>query len=347
MSSVMLQNIFEQPNVAERCLNLDLQQPSRLNAIEQVQILACGSSYHAGLVAKFWFEDLALMPTEVWDAANVDDRPVLKAQNHLLLLLSQSGSTADVLNAFDQKFNLLDPTHLTMGITNRTQTPLHKICSHTIQTPAGEEGAIAATKSFLSQLLILLRLSLEFKTTGNQEIEVLKDGLKANTNKIPEIVKNTIENQTLEKPAIHIAKQNRLIILGQGINYPIALEGALKIKETTYIPAEGMSIGSFMHGPIAIIEPDYPVVVMASSSDPNHDKIMTQILRLKTYGAYVIGISNEANPLFDHHLQVAPSHHLLSPIVNVLPLQLLAHEIARQKELDIDRPRHLTKSIDH
>jgi glucosamine 6-phosphate synthetase-like amidotransferase/phosphosugar isomerase protein len=345
MSSVMLRNIFEQPDVVERCLNLDLQQPSRLNAIEQVQILACGSSYHAGLVAKFWFEDLALMPTEVWDAANVDDRPVLKAQNHLLLLLSQSGSTADVLNAFDQKFNLLDPTHLTMGITNRTQTPLHKICSHTIQTPAGEEGAIAATKSFLSQLLILLRLSLEFKTTGNQEIEILKNDLRANTNKIPEIIKNTIENQTLEKPAIHIAKQNRLIILGQGVNYPIALEGALKIKETTYIPAEGMSIGSFMHGPIAIIEPDYPVVVIASSSDLK-DKLIHQIQRLKTYGAVVIGISSEANPLFDHYLQVAPSHHLLSPILNVLPLQLLAHEIARQKNLDIDRPRHLTKSID-
>jgi glucosamine 6-phosphate synthetase-like amidotransferase/phosphosugar isomerase protein len=341
MSSEMLRNIQEQPDIAQRCLDLNLSLLESLQHPDSLQLLACGSSYHAALVAQFWFEQLAGKPTMVFDAANMCDRNLRSETNSLLILLSQSGTTADIFKSVETISEAQKSQ--TLGITNRSNTPLHKFCTQTIQTPAGEELAVAATKSFLSQLILLIRLALSIKTNGSSSLDYLLDNL---FNKLPSYIECSINACKSEKIASKISSQNRLIILGDGINYPIALESSLKIKETTYIPSEGLSLGSFMHGPIAIIEPGFPVIAIVKRGFSKEPETLKKLERLKAYGAHLIGVSSEPHGIFDDILQVAETPDLLAPIVNVIPLQLLAHEIAKQRGLDIDRPRNLTKSID-
>jgi glucosamine 6-phosphate synthetase-like amidotransferase/phosphosugar isomerase protein len=341
MSSEMLQNIQEQPEIAQRCLDLDLSLLESLQHPDSLQLLACGSSYHAALVAQFWFEQLTGKPTTVFDAANMCDRNLKTEANSLLILLSQSGTTADIFKGV--KTISKAQKAQTLGITNRSNTPLHELCTQTIQTPTGEELAVAATKSFMSQLILLIRLALSIKISRSSNLDYLLDDL---FNKLPNRVECSVNACKSEKIATKILSQNRLIILGDGINYPIALEGSLKIKETTYIPSEGLSLGSFMHGPIAIIEPGFPVIAIVRRGFSKEPETLKKLERLKAYGAYLIGVSSEPHEVFDEILQVAKTPDLLAPIVNVIPLQLLAHEIAKQRGLDIDRPRNLTKSID-
>lgn len=341
MSSEMLKNIQEQPNIAQRCLDLDLSLLESLQRPDSIQLLACGSSYHAALVAQFWFEQLTGTPTTVFDAANMFDRNLRAEANSLLILLSQSGTTADIFKSVETITEAQKSQ--TLGITNRSNTLLHKFCTQTIQTPSGEELAVAATKSFTSQLILLIRLALSIKTSGSSSSDYMLDDL---FNKLSKSIEYSIDTVKIERLASHILSQNRLAILGDGINYPIALEAALKIKETTYIPAEGLSLGSFMHGPIAIIEPGFPVIAIVKKGFSQEPEMLKKLERLKAYGAYLIGVSSESNGIFNDILQVAETPDLLAPIVNVIPLQLLAHEIAKQGGLDIDRPRHLTKSID-
>jgi glucosamine 6-phosphate synthetase-like amidotransferase/phosphosugar isomerase protein len=341
MSSEMLRNIQEQPDIAQRCLDLDLSLLESLQHPDSLQLLACGSSYHAALVAQFWFEQLTGKPTTVFDAANMCDRNLRSEANTLLILLSQSGTTADIFKSVEAISKAQKAQ--TLGITNRSNTPLHKFCTQTIQTPAGEELAVAATKSFMSQLILLIRLALSIKASGSGSLDYLLDD---SFNKLPNFIKYSVDACKSEEVAIKILSQNRLAILGDGINYPIALEAALKIKETTYIPAEGLSLGSFMHGPIAIIEPGFPVIAIVKKGFSKEPETLEKLERLKTYGAYLIGVSSEPHEVFDDILEVAETPDLLEPIVNVIPLQLLAHEIAKQRGLDVDRPRNLTKSID-
>jgi glutamine---fructose-6-phosphate transaminase (isomerizing) len=341
MSSEMLRNIQEQPDIAQRCLDLELSLLESLQHPDSLQLLACGSSYHAALVAQFWFEQLTGKPTTVFDAANMCDRNIRSEANSLLILLSQSGTTADIFKGFEAISKAQKAQ--TLGITNRSNTPLHELCTQTIQTPAGEEMAVAATKSFMSQLILLIRLALSIKTSESSSLDYLLDNL---FNKLPVFIKYSIDACNLEKAASTILSQNRLVILGDGINYPIALEAALKVKETSYIPAEGLSLGSFMHGPIAIIEPGFPVIAIVKKELLKEPETLRKLERLKAYGAYLIGVSSEPHGIFDEVLEVAETPDLLAPIVNVIPLQLLAHEIAKQRGLDVDRPRNLTKSID-
>jgi glucosamine 6-phosphate synthetase-like amidotransferase/phosphosugar isomerase protein len=322
-------------------LELDLSLLESLKNPDSFQFLACGSSYHAALVAQFWFEHLTGKSTIVFDAANMTDRSIRTGKNSLLILLSQSGTTADIFKSVET-INAAQKSQ-TLGITNRSNTPLHQFCTQTIQTPAGEELAVAATKSFTSQLILLLKLGVSIKSSESSSLDCPADNLFKN---LPQLLKYAIENCEVEKIAHKILSQNKLVILGDGIDYPIALEGSLKIKETTYIPSEGSSLGSFMHGPIAIIEPGFPVIAIVKKSFSKNMETLKKLERLKAYGAYLIGVSSEPHALFDQVLQVPETPDLLTPIVNVIPLQLLAHEIATQRGLNIDRPRNLTKSID-
>jgi glucosamine 6-phosphate synthetase-like amidotransferase/phosphosugar isomerase protein len=342
MSSEMLKNIQEQPDIAQRCLDLELSLQESLQHPDSIQLLACGSSYHAALVAQFWFEQLTGKSTTIFDAANMGDRNLKSETNTLLILLSQSGTTADIFKSIET-ISEAQKTQ-TLGITNRSNTPLHRFCAQTLQTPAGEELAVAATKSFMSQLILLIRLVLSIRTGRISNLDYLSNDF---LNGLPKWIEHSINQCKSEKAANQIVSQNRLIILGNGINYPIALEGALKIKETTYISAEGLSLGNFMHGPIAIIEPGFPVIAIVKKGFSKEPETLKKLERLKAYGAYLIGVTSESHEIFDEVLKVAETPDLLAPIVNVIPLQLLAHEIAKQRGLDIDRPRHLTKSIDN
>jgi glutamine---fructose-6-phosphate transaminase (isomerizing) len=279
MSSEMLRNIQEQPDIAQRCLDLDLSLLESLQHPDSLQLLACGSSYHAALVAQFWFEQLTGKPTTVFDAANMYDRNLRSEANSLLILLSQSGTTADIFKSVEAISKAQKAQ--TLGITNRSNTPLHEFCTQTIQTPAGEELAVAATKSFMSQLILLIRLALSIKTSGSSSLDYLLDDL---FNKLPSFINYSIDACNLEKAASKILSKNRLVILGDGINYPIALEAALKVKETTYIPAEGLSLGSFMHGPIAIIEPGFPVIAIVKKEFSKEPETLKKRARIEKEG---------------------------------------------------------------
>jgi glucosamine 6-phosphate synthetase-like amidotransferase/phosphosugar isomerase protein len=330
-SSQMLTNILEQPIVADRCLALDLSPPS-IADIRQITFAACGTSRHAALVGRFWWREFLGLPIGVEDAA--DWQPTGIGTDHLVYLLSQSGQTRDVMDvaAACQSATL-------WGMTNGSATALHQATRYILQTPAGEEKAVAATKTFLSQLLLLLRLGLAL---GNRSMPELAA--------IPAQIQRSLElaDRPCQLVAAQLAAANRVILLGAGINTPIALEGALKLKETAYLHAEGLASGDFMHGPIAIVEPGFPVITIAIPDDPNYAQTIAQAQRVKSYGAYLVGITTEDSPdagLFDVVLPIAPISAMLSPLLTVLPLQLMAYYTAQAKGLDVDAPRNLTKFI--
>jgi glucosamine 6-phosphate synthetase-like amidotransferase/phosphosugar isomerase protein len=339
-TSQMLTNILEQPSVAQKCLALELDLPKI--PIQGILIAACGSSRHAGLVARFWFEQLAQIPTQVLDAADWENpmtsgrSKTIVPPNSLLYLLSQSGKTSDVLQVIDQVGSQSLPI---WSITNGIDTPLSRASSHILQTPAGEEKAVAATKTLLAQMILLLRVAME-----------LGQSTQPNLQSLPTSIQQTIDlSQSIAQTiAAKIAQAANIVLLGRGIDYPIALEGALKLKETTYIHAEGLSAGDFMHGPIAIVEPGFPVILIAIPGSPSYEAAITNAKRVKSYGAYLIGITTVNNPdqdVFDVVLPIAEIEPLLSPLLTVISLQLLAFYIAQIKGLDIDRPRNLTKFI--
>lgn len=343
-ASATIANIHEQPAVAQRCLDYPLTLPKL--KIQQINIAACGSSRHAGLVGQIWFEQLAHIATRVLDASEYGENLPLAKPDTLLCLLSQSGFTADVLAAAQAERSRLLPSHLKphlLGLTNGSATPLHDLVDTIIQTPAGEEQAVAATKTFMAQLIMLLRLALDWgKVLSPDAIQRLALG------KIPGQMQTLLDRPPtgLAKVAQVVAQADHLILLGRGINAPIAHEGALKFKETCYLHAEGFAAGAFMHGPIALIEPGLPVIVIAIPGSPSYPKIMANAERVKSYGAYLIGITPDHSAgIFDAVLPIPQMLELLSPLVTVIPLQLLAHEVALQRGLAIDQPRHLTKFI--
>jgi glucosamine 6-phosphate synthetase-like amidotransferase/phosphosugar isomerase protein len=342
-ASQMWANIWEQPIVAQRCLALPLPPMPDIEAIEQVCFAACGTSRHAALVARSWWSGLTQLPVLVEDAA--DGAPAALSPTSLLYLLSQSGQTRDVLK-IAQRF----PQLMRWGLTNGAQTQLHELADYTLQTPAGEEKAVAATKTFLAQLILLLRLALCWHDRlGLHHPQAI--ALRQNLAHLPQQIEATLRQveQPCQQVAVRLNQANQMILLGSGINTAIALEGALKLKETVYIHAEGASSGNFMHGPIAIIDSGFPVVTIAIPSSENYAKTLLEAQRIKSYGAYLVGITTtdavyDAD-LFDAVLPIVPVDEWLSPMLTVLPLQMLAYEMAKVRGLDIDAPRNLTKFI--
>jgi glucosamine 6-phosphate synthetase-like amidotransferase/phosphosugar isomerase protein len=334
-NSQMFANILEQPIVAQHCLDLPLHLPE----VECDRILwaACGSSRHVALVAQLWTEQWLGIPSQVFDAGNWT-MPVGVNRNCLSILLSQSGMTQDVLAVADALKSVSDRPPL-WGITNGADTKLHAVADLTWQTPAGEEKAVAATKTLLAQLILSARL-----------IQTLAKSKSKTLEKLPELIERTIQlsQSACERVAQELHDRQHLILLGSGVNYPNALEGALKLKETCYLHAEGQSDGDFMHGPIAIIEPGFPVILIAIPGDLNYANTIAHAKRIKSYGAYLIGVTTQENPdaeLFEVVLPIAAIEPILSPILTVIPLQLLACYLAIAKGLDTDKPRNLTKFI--
>lgn len=341
-SSQMLANIFEQPDVADRCLSLDLQLPA-LPDVDRIIFSACGTSRHAGMVGRAWFYRLLHLPTHLEDAA--DGYPMQVPPRSLIYLLSQSGQTRDVI-AVAERF----PQAVRWGMTNGSNTKLHTVTDYTLQTPAGEEKAVAATKTFLAQLMLLLRVTLAWHDRANQHIPAAID-LRGKLAQLPQQIQSTLSQTETRCQAVaqQLTNADRLILLGSGINTAIALEGALKLKETVYLHAEGLSSGDFMHGPIAIIESGFPVITIAIPGSATYEKTLTEAKRVKSYGAYLIGITTENAEydadLFDVVLPIAAVDELLSPLLTVIPLQLLAYYTAKNRGLNIDTPRNLTKFI--
>jgi glutamine---fructose-6-phosphate transaminase (isomerizing) len=363
----MLKEIYEQPGVVRASLDayfnpgadespINLGIPSEFYAdLEQIQIVACGTSWHAALVGKYLLEQLAQIPTQVQYSSEFRYSPAPITANTLTIGVTQSGETADTLAALamekerrqgrDAKYQAR-----LLGITNRPESSLGHMVPHIINTLAGIEIGVAATKTFIAQLMAFYALALDLasrrQTLPNDKLEDIISGLRL----IPKEIEATIDKQEklTEQLAHNFADTQDVIFLGRGINFPIALEGALKLKEISYIHAEGYPAGEMKHGPIALLDAKVPVVSIAVPGSV-YEKVISNSQEAKARDSRLIGVTpisdGEAGEIFQDLLPVANVDELLSPILTVIPLQLLAYHIAARRGLDVDQPRNLAKSV--
>lgn len=367
----MLKEIYEQPGVVRTCLEDYLRadwdgdspfspvqlplDPSLLENLQHIQIVACGTSWHAGLVGKYLLEQVAQIPTSVQYASEFRYAPPPLLPNTLTIGVTQSGETADTLAALEMELKrrqglegALQPRLL--GITNRPESSLGHLVPHIIDTRAGIEIGVAATKTFVAQLIAFYLLTLELAwqrhSCDRPRLAELVTGLR----QLPAQMEQILESQEryIEALSHDFAETQDFIFLGRGINFPIALEGALKLKEISYIHAEGYPAGEMKHGPIALLDAKVPVVAIAMPGSV-FEKVLSNAQEARARDARLIGVTPldeaEAQHTFDNLLPVPEVDELLSPILTVMPLQLLAYHIAARRGLDVDQPRNLAKSV--
>lgn len=367
----MLKEIYEQPGVVRTCLEDYLRadwdgdspfspvqlplDPSLLENLQHIQIVACGTSWHAGLVGKYLLEQVAQIPTSVQYASEFRYAPPPLLPNTLTIGVTQSGETADTLAALEIELKrrqglegALQPRLL--GITNRPESSLGHLVPHIIDTRAGIEIGVAATKTFVAQLIAFYLLTLELAwqrhSCDRPRLAELVTGLR----QLPAQMEQILESQEryIEALSHDFAETQDFIFLGRGINFPIALEGALKLKEISYIHAEGYPAGEMKHGPIALLDAKVPVVAIAMPGSV-FEKVLSNAQEARARDARLIGVTPldeaEAQHTFDNLLPVPEVDELLSPILTVMPLQLLAYHIAARRGLDVDQPRNLAKSV--
>jgi glucosamine--fructose-6-phosphate aminotransferase (isomerizing) len=317
-----------------------------LRSVERIHILACGTSWHSGLVGKFMIEELARVPVEVDYGSEYRYRKPIVNGKALAVGISQSGETADTLSAMEAARDA--GAHL-FTVCNVQGSQATRISEGIIYTHAGPEIGVASTKAFTTQLvaLYLLALYLRQLRTGKLEHKYLDDLAR-----LPQAVDEVIRRQekNMEALARRYFRAENFLYLGRGINYPIALEGALKLKEISYIHAEGYAGGEMKHGPIALIDEKMPVVVIAPKQ-PHvaYEKIIGNIEEVRARGGKVIAIIDEDDAhvasLADHVVRIPAASALLAPVVATIPLQLLAYHVADLRGNDVDQPRNLAKSV--
>jgi glutamine---fructose-6-phosphate transaminase (isomerizing) len=369
----MLKEIYEQPGVVRSCLEAYLNSvwnaqdnpdfspatlglsPNLSENLENIQIIACGTSWHASLIGKYLLEQLAGIPTSVQYASEFRYAPSPITPNTLTIGVTQSGETADTLAALEmekQRREKLEPRFQAklLGITNRSESTIVHLVDQFIHTHAGIEIGVAATKTFVAQVIAFYGLALELAyqrhSLSNQKIQEIIKGLHQLPNQIETILEQ--QEPRIEELAHEFAETQDFIFIGRGINFPIALEGALKLKEISYIHAEGYPAGEMKHGPIALLDSKVPVVAIAMPGLV-YEKVISNVQEAKARDARLIGVIpiDDQNGIFtfDDVLSVPVVDELLSPILAVIPLQLLAYHIAARKGLDVDQPRNLAKSV--
>jgi glucosamine--fructose-6-phosphate aminotransferase (isomerizing) len=325
-----------------------------LRAATQVTIAACGTSWHAGLAGKFAIERLARLRCDVDYASEYRYRSPIADPAAIGLLITQSGETADTLAA-QRELNAAGSR--TIAICNVVGAAVSREAQGTITTNAGPEIGVASTKAFTAQLTALFLLALHMAQLRGTVTEAESIHLVAELNKIPgklEELLRSVDAQCFELAKIfHTA--NDFLFLGRGIHYPIALEGALKLKEISYIHAEGYPAGEMKHGPNALIDETLPVVCIATQdpADPTsvlkYEKTLSNIQEVTARSGRVIAIATQGDrhiqQLVEHTLYIPPAPELLLPILEVVPLQLLAYHIAVRRGCDVDQPRNLAKSV--
>src|SRR5262245_16966503 len=359
----MLKEIFEQPNAARETILGRVSQDSgkvfleqmqiteaQLAAVERVTILAFGTSWHAALVGKFLIEQLARIPVEVDYGSEYRYRNPIVTTNTLAVVITQSGETADTLAALRES-----KRHgaSSIAICNVVGSMATRETDGTVYTHAGPEIGVASTKAFTSQLVALYLLGLHLaQVRGILSAEASKPHVDALL-QLPLLLEQTLKTAPeIEEIAARFHTRADFLYLGRGINYPIALEGALKLKEISYIHAEGYPAGEMKHGPIALIDEHMPVVAIAPD-DHVFEKMVGNMQEVKARGGSVIALTTRGNDklraILDRHndfvVEVPPAPELLTPIVMVVPLQLLAYDIAVRRGCDVDQPRNLAKSV--
>ncbi|MCU0070789.1 glutamine--fructose-6-phosphate transaminase (isomerizing) [Pseudomonas koreensis] len=355
----MLKEIHEQPSVVQRTLEGRLSsdqvlvqafgpQAAELFAkVRNVQIVACGTSYHAGMVARYWLEELAGIPCQVEVASEFRYRKVVVQPDTLFVTISQSGETADTLAALRnaKELGFLG----SLAICNVGISSLVRESDLTLLTQAGREIGVASTKAFTTQLvgLLLLTLSLgQVRGTLGKGVEAtLVEELRRLPTRLGEAL---AMDSTVEKIAELFAEKNHTLFLGRGAQFPVAMEGALKLKEISYIHAEAYPAGELKHGPLALVDNDMPVVTVA----PNNElleKLKSNLQEVRARGGELIVFADEkagmTNGEGTHVVQMPHIHDILSPILYTIPLQLLSYYVAVLKGTDVDQPRNLAKSV--
>jgi glucosamine--fructose-6-phosphate aminotransferase (isomerizing) len=362
----MQKEIFEQPRAVRDTLlgriSLDTGQVfldemditrEEFQRFQDVKIVACGTSWHAGLAGKFMIERLAQMPVEVDYGSEYRYRDPILDENSLVIVISQSGETADTLAA--QREARLKGAK-TLAICNVLGSMITREASGTIYTHAGPEIGVASTKAFTGQLTALVLVALYLaEVRGKISCEAAKKLLHELT-RIPHKMEGILQrDEEYEELGRQLFRHTDFLYLGRGIHYPIALEGALKLKEISYIHAEGYPAGEMKHGPNALIDENLPVVVIATrdESDPasmtRYEKTVSNIKEVKARDGIVVSIVTEGDHLArdasDHVIELPAAPELLTPILEILPLQLIAYHIAVRRGCDVDQPRNLAKSV--
>lgn len=356
----MLKEIFEQPRSVADCMRGRLNQENGtilLGGIEDVMdqlvkarrivIAACGTSWHSALVGEYLFEQLAKTPVEVEYASEFRYRDPLIGKGDVLLVISQSGETADTLAALREAKKR---GALVLGICNVVGSTISRETDAGVFTHAGPEIGVASTKAFTAQVVVLIMMALELgERKGMLTQEEMKSYL-TELMRIPSKIEYILEHsdEAIKKMATLFTYAPNFLYLGRSYSFPVALEGALKLKEISYIHAEGYPAAEMKHGPIALIDEMMPVVVIAAT-DHTNDKMISNIQEVKARKGRIISIINDENPdvkeLSEFHISIPSTIDCFSPLLTVIPLQLLSYYIAVNRGCNVDQPRNLAKSV--
>ena len=355
----MLKEIFDQPASLTDCLRGRLDSENQILTLagidqhlsifteaKRIVIVACGTSWHAGLVAEYMIEALCRIPVEVEYASEFRYRNPVINSGDVIIAISQSGETADTLVALERA---KEQGAFIFGVVNAVGSSIARLSHAGAYTHAGPEIGVASTKAFTAQLTVLammaIKIGLEKKTLSVSEYKRYLAELAL----IPEKVKTVLDtHEAIQKVAIHYAAARDFLFLGRGYNFPIALEGALKLKEISYIHAEGYPAAEMKHGPIALVDENLPVLFIATK-DAYYEKIVSNIQEIKARKGKVIAVISTDDTLIrsmaDHVMEVPEVDELLAPLLSVIPTQLLSYYIGVELGLDVDKPRNLAKSV--
>ena len=355
----MLKEIFEQPKsiidtlrgrVDPKTNDIILggikDHESKIANADRIIIIACGTSWHAGLIGEYLIEDLARINVEVEYASEFRYKNPIITKKDIVIAISQSGETADTLAALE-----IAKEHgaLTLGICNVVGSSITRATPGGTYTHAGPEIGVASTKAFTTQLTVLLLFALRFsqikKTVDRENYNSLIKELIAAPDKIKNLLKL---NDKIEKIALQFKDATNFLYLGRGVNFPVALEGALKLKEISYIHAEGYPAAEMKHGPIALIDEEMPIVVIATRKG-NYEKVVSNIQEVKARGGKLIAIvtegDTEVKSIADHCIEIPKCFREITPLLSIIPLQLLSYHIALMRNCNVDQPRNLAKSV--
>ena len=355
----MIKEIFEQPSTIYDCLRgrldakegyikmsgIDLHTEQLLNA-NRIMIVACGTSWHAGLIAEYIIEELCRIPVEVEYASEFRYRNPIVNKGDVIIAISQSGETADTLVALEKA---KENGAFIFGVVNAVGSSIARISNAGAYTHAGPEIGVASTKAFTGQLAVLMMMALSIAkhkgTITNDRYNQLLVELEQVPEKVDSILKNAEE---IKKIAEKYKDASDFLFLGRGYNFPVALEGALKLKEISYIHAEGYPAAEMKHGPIALVDENLPVVFIATN-DPYHEKIVSNMQEIKARKGKIISIITEGDKvsptISNDYFEIPMADEIVAPILTVIPLQLLSYYVGTLKGIDVDKPRNLAKSV--
>ena len=366
----MLKEIYEQPDAVSRTLEMALESnhkkdnltngyqlkaeflqrhEDKLASIRNIQVIACGTSYHAGMVAKYWFENLTRLPCSVEVASEFRYRNPVVVDHSLVICISQSGETADTLSALRDTQKQAITGLVSLALCNVPTSSLVRETDIYLPTLAGPEIGVASTKAFTTQLVALMLLVLKIGATQSRIDNERLTSLLSELHKLPGQLYASLHLDTaIKEMSESFEDKKSCLFLGRGLQFPIALEGALKLKEISYIHAEGYAAGELKHGPLALVDKDMPIVVLAPK-DSMFDKLKANMQEVHARHGELFVFAGESSKMIAedrlHVVYVPDVHEILAPIVYSVPVQLLSYHVAVMRGTDVDQPRNLAKSV--